>query len=151
MKSILIFIAVLFVNLTANGQNLFLIGEKSYPCTDAIKLKANSSKGSDLNVFICKDGKSGVLAVSLISRGKFIGKLIIYLKDGSVITCENPDVTESVDDFAKALYKLTNDQVNNLRKSNIHTVKYSINFSNYSASNKEILTQKIISEFFFKD
>lgn len=87
MKSLLFIIAVLFINLTANGQKLFLIGEKSYLSTDTINLKANSGY-DDLDVFIAKDGKSGVIAVNIhaIVDNIFCGKLIIFLKDGNVIT-----------------------------------------------------------------
>ncbi len=59
MKKILVFLtAVFFANLTAKGQNLFLIGEKSYPCTNVIKLESNSDYGYNLDVFLAKEDKS---------------------------------------------------------------------------------------------
>lgn len=155
MMKMLLIIITLFINLAANAQNLFLIGEKSYPCTNAITLEANSGYFyEDLDVFLAKDGNSGAIAVSRKSKTDelFFGKLIIYLKDGNVLTCGESEATERVDDIAKALYNLTTDQLNKLKESNIHTVKYTLyrygNKNDCSASNKDIETHRIISEFF---
>jgi hypothetical protein len=152
-KTLIIIIASLLSTLTAKGQNLFLIGEKSYPCTNVITLKSNSDDGFDLNVFVAKNGKSGLFAVStkISIPEEFTGKLVIYLEDGNVITCNESAATEKVDDDAKALYNLTADQLNKLKTSNIHTVKYTLtwlNAQNYSASNKGIETSALIKEFF---
>ena len=59
MKKILIIvIATLHFTLTVKGQNLFLIGEKSYSCTQTITLQSNSDEFyiNDLNVSLAKDG-----------------------------------------------------------------------------------------------
>ena len=148
--------AVLLANLTAKGQNLFLIGEKSYPCTNAITLESNSDDRYDLDVFLAKDGKSGLFAVGRksILGEEFTGKLIIYLADGNVLTCNNSEISERVDDSAKALYNLTDDQLNKLKTSNIHTVKYTLarlGEQNYSASNKGVETSVLISKFFSEE
>jgi hypothetical protein len=152
-KTLIITFVSLIGNLTATGQNLFLIGEKSYPCTNAITLKTNSDDGDDLNVFVAKNGKSGLFGVSTKIRipEDFTGKLIIYLDDGNVVTCNASVATERVDDDAKALYNLTDDQLNKLKASNIHTAKYTLTWledKNFSASNKGIQTKDLISEFF---
>lgn len=151
-RNLLTVIAVLLITIIANGQNLFLIGEKSYPCSDAIKLKSNSQR-SDLDVYLANDGKSGLFAVNTwsFSNEKFTGKLIIYLEDGNVNICNEIQATEKVDNCTKAIYILTSDQLNKLKSSNIHTVKYTLYRNepvNYSASNKGIETREIISEFF---
>ncbi|MEP6645977.1 MAG: hypothetical protein ABJC12_02720, partial [Saprospiraceae bacterium] len=140
-------------NLTAKGQNLFLIGEKSYPCTDTITLESNADDGYDLNVFICKDGKAGLIGVSTnsIIGEEFTGELIILLKDGTVLTCDDSDASEAVDDRAIALYHLTDYQLTELKSSNIHMVKYTMAWltaETYSVSNRGIETSTLISEFF---
>jgi TonB family protein len=152
---VLIIIFMVFINLSSKGQNLFLIGEKSYPCTNAITLEANSGYFyEDLDVFLAKDGNSGAIAVNRKSNTDelFFGKLIIYLKDGNVLTCGESEASERVDDIAKALYNLTTDQLNKLKDSNIHTIKYTLyrhgDKNDCSASNKDIETHKLISEFF---
>jgi len=154
-KVLIITIAVLFANLTAIGQNLFLIGEKSYPCTSTIKLASNSNYNyDDLDVFLAKEGKSGFFAVSrkCMYDEEFTGKIIIYLEDGNVLTCGESEVSEKVDDRAKTVYSLTADQLNKLKTSNIHTVKYTMivlhENENYSASNTGVQTSTLISGFF---
>lgn len=148
--------ALLIVNLEARGQKLLLIGEKSYPCIETIKLKSGYSE-NELDVIFAKDGKSAVIAVDKLAPGNdhFCGKLIIFLKDGNVITCNVIEMSEKVDYIAKALFRLTPDQLNKLKVSNIHTLKYSIcggllgkTSWNFSASNNEIETRILISEFF---
>ena len=153
-KIFIISIIAFWANLTVKGQNLFLIGEKSYPCTNAIKLESNADYGFDLDVFFAKEGKSGLIGVSLKCRSdeKFMGKLIIYLEDGSVLTCSESVVSERVVDLAKAVYSLKDDQLSKLKISNIHTVKYTmfvlIKAENFSASNTAVKTNAIISDFF---
>jgi len=157
-KLLIILIAVFFASLTANGQNLFIIGEKSYPCTKEIRLESNSDDRDeddtyDLNIFVGKNGSTGVIAVSTksIYGSEFIGKLNIYLEDGSVLICNESEDSEQVDDRAIAVYYLTNEQLNKLKFSNIHTVKYMMKLfgeQKYSASNKGIETHEIISDFF---
>lgn len=159
MKNLLIIlVAILFTNLTASGQNLFLIGDKSYPCTNAITLESNSNDrandgSDDLLVYIARNGNSGLFGVSTKSffGSEFTGKLYIYLEDGTVLTCNQSAYNEQVDDRALALYSLTNDQLDKLKQSNIHTVKYTMHLlsvQKYSASNKGVATHEIISELF---
>ena len=157
MKKIpIILISMLFITLTANGQNLFFIGENSYPCTESFALQSNLDDGEDLNVLFAKDGATAVIAVTTKSslQGTIIsGKLIIYLDDGTVITCMDRGETYYVDDTAKAVYSLTNEQVNKMKNSNINTVRYilkmyDIQEVNRSASNKAISTKDLTVKFF---
>ena len=157
MKKIpIILISMLFITLTANGQNLFFIGENSYPCTESFALQSNLDDGEDLNVLFAKDGATAVIAVTTKSslQGTIIsGKLIIYLDDGTVITCMDRGESSYVDDTAKAVYSLTNEQVNKMKNSNINTVRYilkmyDIQEVNRSASNKAISTKDLTVKFF---
>ncbi|WP_303588554.1 energy transducer TonB [Arenibacter palladensis] len=157
MKKIpIILVSMLYFTLTANGQKLFFIGENSYPCTESFALQSNLDDGEDLNVLFAKDGATAVIAVTTKSslRGTIIsGKLIIYLDDGTVITCMDRGETYYVDDTAKAVYSLTNDQLNKMKNSNINTVGYilkiyNIKEVNRSASNKAISTKDLIAKFF---
>ena len=87
-------------------------------------------------------------------QGKIIsGKLIIYLDDGTVITCMDRGESYYVDDTAQAVYSLTNEQVNKMKNSNINTVRYTLKIYgiqevNRSASNKGISTKDLIAKFF---
>ena len=153
-KILIISILAFWANLTVEGQNLFLIGEKSYPCTNAIKLQSNADDGSDLDMYFAREGNFGLIGVSRkgMPGEEFAGKLIIYLEDGSVLTCNESEVTERIDDQAKAVYSLTADQLSKLKIINIQKVKYSMILhpeeKNFSASNTGVKTNAIISDLF---
>jgi len=161
MKKILIILnATLFITLTVKGQNLFFIGENSYPCTETITLQPNSDDSNELNVLLAKDGEKGLIAVSTESPigANFSEKLIIYLEDGTVITCIDRGTSDLVDNRAKAVYFLTSDQMNKMKNSDIHTVRYTLEYRsnmglllnewNWSASNKGTKTKTLITDFF---
>ncbi|WP_417371288.1 hypothetical protein [Gelidibacter japonicus] len=158
MKKALI-ISILFFVIKANGQNLFFIGEKSYPCTESISLQSNKEEGKDLNVLFAKDNSKAYFVVNTKPslNSEFSGKLIIYLDDGTVITCNDISEYDYVDNIAKAVYALTKEQLNKMRNSNLNTVRYTLNVLgvkevNHSASNKGSSTKTnfpdLISEFF---
>ena len=161
MKKILIVLtATLLFTLTVNGQNLFFIGENSYPCTETMTLKSNSDDDDDLNILLAKDGNTGLFAVIAESYfgAIFSKEIIIYLQDGTVIKCNNRVTYDYVDSKAKAVYSLKGDQLNNMRNSNIHTVRYTLEVAsdednlltmewNRSASNNGIPTKTIVTDF----
>ena len=127
----LFLIALIFTTLTIKGQNLFFIGENSYPSTETITLRSNSEDGDDLDILLAKDGKKGLFAVDTRSYTgvKFGSNIIIYLDDGTVITCIDRGKSDHVDDRAKAVYNLTSDELNKMKNSNIHTVRYTLKCS----------------------
>jgi TonB family protein len=155
MKNILIlFVSTLLISMISNGQNLFFIDEISYPSTNIITLTSNTEGGKDLDIIFAKDGNKGVVGLSTkttFAYETFRDKLIIYLYDGSVISCADFVASENVDWRAKAAYYLTSDDLNKLKKSDIHTVRYSLNGLSeikHSASNQGITTGTIITDFF---
>ena len=158
-RNLFFLIATAFTTLAVNGQNLFFIGENSYPCTESFDLKSNLEDGEDLNVLFAKDEATPIIAVTTQSSKqgtKISGKLIIYLDDGKIITCIDRGESYYVDDTAKAVYSLSNDQVNKMKNSNINTVRYTLNIYgikevNRSASNKGISTKDLINKFFNND
>jgi len=150
MKKILILLSVnLFFTPIANGQNFFFIGEKSYPCTETFSLQSNSDVSyiNDLKVLFAKDGKKGLCIVSTktASTVRISEKLIIYLDDGTVISCIDRGISDNVDDIASSAYQLTSEELGKMKNSNINTVRYVVKCAdcfespmegNYSASNK---------------
>jgi superfamily II helicase len=166
MKRILLLV-ILAISFTieTNGQNLVFIGENSYPSTETFTLQSNSDDDyiNDLNLVFAKDGEKGLFVISskLVSTVRISGKLIIYLDDGTVITCIDRGIKDNVDDIATAAYYLTNEELNKLKKSNINTIRYIIKCAecianplyegNYSASNKgssKTDFTKVVSEFY---
>lgn len=149
----LVFILTLVLAFSAkmNAQNFTFIGENSYPSTERFELQSNSDKEeiSNLNLVFAKDGISPMIIVSskLTDVVKIANKLIIYLDDGTVISCTDRGINDNVDDIATSAYRLTPSEISKMKKSNINTVRYEIvcpicgvfNIWEgvYSASNKE--------------
>ncbi|WP_298894575.1 hypothetical protein [uncultured Psychroserpens sp.] len=149
---------LLFTTINLSGQDLFFIGEKSYPCTETIVLISNKEDSDDLKILFAKDDSSKYVAVFTKPKlnSDFTGKLIIYLDDGTVIACENLIESDFVDDIAKAVFVLNEKDLSKLKKSNINTVRFTLRVLdlkdvNHSASNKNSHKtdfMKIINEFF---
>lgn len=138
MKKILIILtATLFITLTLKGQNLFFISENSYPCTETITLQTNSNEYyiNDLNVLFARQGTLALVAVSTKTIDVLIsGKLIIYLDDGTVITCNDARISDYVDKIATAVYYLTIEELSKMKKSNINTVRYALEGETYGST-----------------
>lgn len=162
-RPLIISMSILLISLTAGGQNLFFIGENSYPSTKSFTLKSNSDEYyiNDLNILFARDGKSALFGVSTKTIEVFIrGRLMIYLDNGEVITLTDQGNYAYVDKIASAAYYLTNKELGKMKSSNINTVRYSLENEygtksafggDFSASNKgnpRIDFPAIISEFF---
>lgn len=152
IRVIILLTATLFISSTAKGQNLFFFGDKSYQCTETITLQSNND-GANPSILFAKEGTNVLMAISIyIGRDYFIGgNLIIYLDDGTVISCEDKGKYDSVDNISTTLYSLTDEQLSQMKTSNINTIRYRFKprmatldagGSNYSASNKEVTTNK---------
>jgi hypothetical protein len=161
MNKLLYILSVsLFITVTTNSQNLFFIGENSYPSSVTCTLHANSYDAEDLDVVLARDGETGLFVVITESNfgENFSEKLIIYLEDGTVISCNKRTASDYIDGKAKAVYSLTGEQLKSLMNSNIHTVRYTLEIEsdrglisnmkwNWSATNKGIQTKNLISDF----
>ena len=164
MKKLLIILMVtLFIAMTVKGQNLFFIGEHSYPCTETFTLQSNSDAWyiNDLDVVFTRDKNVALFAVSSKTEDLLIlGKLMIYLDDGEVITLTDRGNYDYVDHIASAVYFLPNEELNKLKKNNINTIRYTLKDvnglwspleGNYSASDRgssRIDFPAIVSEYY---
>jgi len=168
MKKVLsIIIVTLFITMPAKGQNFSFIGENSFPSTENFTLQSNSDKSNinDLKVAFAKDGEKGLIVISskLTNIVEITGKLIIYLDDGTVISCESRVFYDNVDNIAISAYYLMTEDLTKMKTSNLNTIRYQIEcprcgpFNSwegiYSASNKGdslIDFPTIITEFYSK-
>lgn len=145
-------LTIFFLSFThfVNGQNTFFIGQKTYACTETFTLKTNKDFGGhDLDVLIAKNGDAGmiVLSTELMGTGVRIkGNALIYLEDGTVLTCIDRGKFDYVDDIATTIYYLTKEEVRKMRNSNISSIRFSLKCfqctvsseeGDFSASNKE--------------
>jgi len=164
-KIIITLLLSIFFLIKTQAQNLVFIGEKSFPCSETFILKSNSASEriDDLSITFAKDDIKNLIVVSskLVRTVRISGKLIIYLKNGNVITCMDKGIKDNVDDVATTAYYLTSQELSKLRESNIHTIRYEVKceecFSNpiyegnYSESNTKdssIDFSKVTQEFF---
>ena len=65
------------------------------------------------------------------------GKLIIYLDDGTVISCIDRGKYDYVDNVTTTVYYLTADELSKMKNSNINTVRYALKCGNCSMSSEE--------------
>jgi hypothetical protein len=150
-KSLLILTLIVACFVNASAQNFAFIGENSYLSTERFELVSNSDKEDigNLKLVFAKDEISPLIIVSskLTDAVKIANKLIVYLDDGTVISCTDRGINDNVDDVAIAAYRFTASEISKMKGSNINTVRYEIvcpvcgvfNIWEgvYSASNKE--------------
>jgi hypothetical protein len=151
--------------INMNAQNFAFIGENSYLSTERFELVSNSDKEDigNLKLVFAKDGISPLIIVSskLTDAVKIANKLIVYLDDGTVVSCTDRRINDNVDDVATSAYRLTFSEIGKMKGSNINTVRYEIvcpvcgvfNIWEgvYSASNKESSKTdftKVVDRFF---
>jgi hypothetical protein len=127
------FVAMFIILLCAkaNGQNTFFIGPKKYPCSESYILRSGGSFDEEIvNVVIVKDGEAGMIVLSHENGYggglKIKGKVLIYLEDGSIITCIDRGKYDYVDKIATTIYSLTKGEIENLKTSNIHSIRYTL-------------------------
>lgn len=125
-----ILILILAFAVNVNAQSFTFIGENSYPSTERFELQSNSDKEDigDLNVVFAKDVETSLVIVSakLTDVVKIANKLIIYLDDGTVISCTDRGINDNVDDVATSAYRLTSSEISKMANSNINTVRFEI-------------------------
>jgi hypothetical protein len=148
IKKLIILTATIFFALTAQGQNLFQIGQQSILCSEIFKLQSNSEEFyiNDLNVLFGKDGEKALLIVSTKTIDVLIrGILIVYLDNGMVITLKDNGINDYVNKIASSVYYLSIEDLNKMKNSNINTIRYILEGKNnttspfggnFSASNK---------------
>ena len=129
-KTAITLILGLALAVQVKAQNFTFIGENSYPSTERFELVSNSDKEDigNLNLVFAKDGISPLIIVSskLTDVVKIANKLIIYLDDGTVISCADRGINDNVDDVATSAYRLTSSEISKMKGSNINTVRYEI-------------------------
>jgi len=128
-KIILLLLFTLVYSQEGVSQNTFFIGEKMYPCTETFTLISNSKSytGYDLDVLIAKNGNTGFIVVSTETSSVFIkGKLMIYLEDGTIISCTDRGIYDYVDNTATTVYYLTNAEIEKMKLKNISTIRFSL-------------------------
>lgn len=121
---------ILFMTLLNNvkGQNLFFIGNKSFPCSGSFKLQVGDDSNGMLSCLVAKNGTSGffVLSKEIRTGSEIRGNAIIYLDDGNVITLIDKGKRDFVDNTSTNVYNLTLSEIDKLKNSIINTIRFTI-------------------------
>jgi len=134
------------------SQTLSVKG-KLYPATETYKLMRNSGFNDKLEISFAKNKNQGLMVLTIDSRGiGRITKSILYLEDGSVITCLDKGIYDEVDGTTTSVFYLTQSEIQKLKSNNIYNVRFSFrddygHLENFSATNKDdpgiLYTEKI--------
>ncbi|MFC0263380.1 hypothetical protein [Fontibacter flavus] len=132
-----------FIVFEGNSQNLFFIGEKSYPSSENFNL-VSQTEGQlyiekKVNGFFAKDGEDGFLILSPENESQMMikGKIIIYLEDGTIINCLDRGIYDRVNQKSTTVYRLNNLELQKLKKSDIHSIRYTLKCTNCTFSSDE--------------
>ena len=135
MKKLFITLSIVIcANLYA--QNVIYIGTKSYKSTKTFSFLKNgeyhgySNFDTTCGLTFAKSSQGGLLMISAFSEGYFneriVGTILIYLKNGEVLTLVKRLHSDSADKSTSSIYKITNMQLNKLKQINIASLRYSI-------------------------
>lgn len=140
---------ILFCTTIYGQSNTFFIGENYYPASETFVLHSqrNTLGSSDIQTMFAKKGEQFMLILSTHTPGGLAikGEILLYLDDGTVIKCIDRGIRDLVDNNSTTVYYLTKGEVNQLKQSNIRTLRYSMKCTNctfspmegdYTASNK---------------
>lgn len=137
MKKITVTILFILLSLQANSQNTFYIGSKQYPATEKWQFECDSGIDRSPNIFIAKGINEGLFVISTetIFPYYIAGNLLIYLEDGSIITCLDKRIRDEVNNTKTSVYKLTMNEVAKLTNSRINSVRFNLY---YKHSNEKL-------------
>jgi hypothetical protein len=146
----ILFLLLILPLLAISQNSMQYKGNKSYQGTKNWNfISENYALTGDVSVQIAKAENGGILKLAVIStNSKFIikGTVYVYLADNTIITCTDRVDFESTADTIAAYFRFTNTEMQQLKKTNIQSIRFNIqgnskNFSsqigNFTAINKK--------------
>lgn len=137
---IIIVISLCYV-FNASAQERFFINENSYPASTTFTLQTPETFLSKpvIDVMFVKKEEKYMLVLSKtapMGQSQLKGNILLYLDDGSVIKCVDRGIKDFVNDISTSVYYLSDTEIEKLRNSNLHTLRYSTTGGDYTAINK---------------
>lgn len=128
MKKITGIFLLMIFSLQAYSQNTFYIGSKKYPATEKWNFECESSIDRSPIIFIAKGINEGLFIISTETVFPYYiaGNLLIYLEDGTIITCLDKRIRDEVNYTKTSVYKLTMNEVAKLKNSRINSVRFNL-------------------------
>jgi hypothetical protein len=144
MKLAILLFILAFVHHSSFGQNYIYKGRTKYKSTPEYHLSSSTGiGGQSLDVSIAKTPTGGIILLSTFTsfaEERIVGKIMLYLADGSTIVCTDKGIKDRVDDYSKALYYLTASEIKMLKQTNISKIRFSISQPGYSSPHSESFT-----------
>ncbi|MCW9705789.1 hypothetical protein [Fodinibius salsisoli] len=123
---ITVFISCIAIPLSANGQSYIYWGNKNYPST-----YLGTFEG-EVKSIVLKIGKRGsgdgviLVETKYKNAGSFNGSIYLFLSNGERIKCIDRNLTDTVNQKNRALYFLTKQEVETLKRNNIIKIRFSL-------------------------
>lgn len=129
-KLLFTFIIGLYCQLSF-GQNYIYRGTTKYESTPSYDFSCNSCPmgGGTLKVSIAKTAAGGLLLLTTstpFSQEQIAGTVLVYLADGTIITCTDKGIKDRLDGNSMALYSFTGAEMEQLMSSNVYKIRFSI-------------------------
>jgi hypothetical protein len=124
-------ISLFLVSQTSFAQNLIFQGKKSYKSTPTYEFKCGAcslSQGEILSVSFAKSSTGGIILLSINTPAgmRIGGTVLLYLADGSIISCVDKGTKDRVNEQSRALYYLTPSQFATIAHANILKIRFAI-------------------------
>ena len=138
MKTFVIFFISILLNTICFGQDLFYIGEKTYPIVSEDTF-ITKNKDYEIGITIAQKNTTilFILTLEVMNPVNIRGSLRIYLNDGSVVTCVDRQIYDQVDNFSTTVYYLTVNEKKRIDDEGINLIRFSIKCNTCSASSEE--------------
>lgn len=141
-KLLLTFLIGLYCQLSF-GQNYIYRGTTKYESTPSYDFECGSCPmgGGTLKVSIAKTDAGGLLLLATstpFSQEQIAGTVLVYLADGTIITCTDKGIRDRLDGNSMALYAFTTAEMEQLMSSNVYKIRFSIR--NYMMRSSENLS-----------
>ena len=128
-------LVLLNLSLYCYSQNLIFVGTKSYTATSSWNFSPPKRTFSDdgIIVQIGKSPTGGIFMISVASefgQASIDGAVLIYLKDGKVISLTNKITDDYANDRISVIYVVTSNSIDKMKGSNIANVRFTYAYPN---------------------
>lgn len=122
-------LSLLLIANNVFSQNQIYIGAKSYDATNTFVFTPSKRTFSDdgINIQVGKSQNGGLFLVSVASeygRASINGSILVYLKNGNVVTLTRKINSDYSDDRITVIYSLSKKNIELLSESNIVSVRF---------------------------
>lgn len=125
----LIILILVIISFNTFSQNQIYIGTKNYPSTTSWDFSPAKRTFTDDNISIQigKSSTGGIFMLSVASefgRASINGAILIYLKNGKVLSLTKKIASDYADDKISVIYALITNDINEMKQSVIANVRF---------------------------